>query len=296
MSDAKAFITIRSGNLSAAVNPLGAELSVLRDADGRDLLWNGDPAVWNGRAPLLFPIVGELAGGCYRLGDKTYQLPRHGFARRKMFEPVETTASSVTFRLSWDETTLPVYPFHFALDVRFAVEDRMLTLAASIKNLGTDAMPASFGFHPALRWPLPFGEVRAAHRLQFEHNEAAPVRRLDKNGTLIPTAFATPVNGRSLMLRDELFQDDALIFDQIKSQRLWYGAEQGPRIRVDFPETPYLGIWSKPGAGFVCIEPWHGIADPQGYSGDYRDKPGVFLVPSGGAKTCTISFTLENTG
>jgi galactose mutarotase-like enzyme len=291
-----AFVTIRSAALSAAINPFGAELSVLRDADGRDLLWSGDPAVWNGRAPLLFPIVGELAGGSYRLGDKSYQLPRHGFARRKPFAPVETTVSSVTFRLSADETTLPVYPFRFELDVRFAVDGQTLTITATVRNLGDTDMPASFGFHPALRWPLPYSEARAGHRLQFEHDEPAPVRRLDKNGTIIPTPFATPVEGHTLVLRDELFKDDALIFDRIKSRKLRYGAERGPRIRLDFPDTPYLGIWNKPGAQFVCIEPWRGIADPQGYAGDFKDKPGVFLVPPGATKICTMALTLEGAG
>ncbi|HEY1710034.1 MAG TPA: aldose 1-epimerase family protein [Rhizomicrobium sp.] len=296
MSESDALIAIRAEGLSAAINPLGAELSLLRDSAGRDLLWNGDPAVWSGRAPLLFPVVGELAGGSYRLAGKVYHLPRHGFARRKTFKPVETEPSTAVFRLTSDETTFPVYPFRFELDVRFAAEERKLTLSATIRNIGTDEMPASFGFHPALRWPLPYNEPRAAHTLQFEQDEPAPVRRLDKNGTILCSQFASPVEGRSLLLRDDLFKDDAVIFDQIESRSLRYGAEHGPRVRVDFSDTPYLGVWSKPGAEFVCIEPWHGCADPEGYSGDFRDKPGVFVVPAGGEKWCTMSLTLCDAG
>jgi galactose mutarotase-like enzyme len=97
-----------------------------------------------------------------------------------------------------------------------------------------------------------------------------------------------------LKLRDDLFEDDALIFDRVHSQRLRYGAETGPYLEIEFPNTPYLGIWTKPGANFVCIEPWHGLADPQGFSGDFREKPGVFWVAPGHEKTCTMSIKLAN--
>src|SRR5258707_167416 len=108
---------VRSTQLVAQINPLGAQLSVLQDGSGRDLLWNGDPAVWAGRAPVLFPVVGTLAGGVYRLGSKEYRLPRHGFARGKSFTMVEATSSKATFRLTADAQTLEVYPFQFQLDV-----------------------------------------------------------------------------------------------------------------------------------------------------------------------------------
>src|SRR5260370_15043994 len=112
MQDQKtSWIPLSSAELSAEVNPLGAQLSVLRDAGGRELLWNGDPAVWAGRAPLLFPIVGTLAGGRYRIRSKTYSLSPHGFARGQQFDLVAATSSTATFRLTACEGTLPGYPF-----------------------------------------------------------------------------------------------------------------------------------------------------------------------------------------
>ena len=123
-------------------------------------------------------------------------------------------------------------------------------------------MPASFGFHPALRWPLPYGNARAGHAIHFEE-EPAPVRRLDAEGLVRPDSFPTPVIGHDLALRDDLFTDDALIFDALQNRRLRYGAESGPQIEIAFADTPYLGLWTKPGADFICIEPWHGIADSQ---------------------------------
>jgi galactose mutarotase-like enzyme len=99
MPEDSAWLSLRSDALTAQVNPLGAQRSVLRDRSGRELLWGGDPAFWNGRAPLLFPIVGTLAGGSYRLGGRTYALSRHGFARGKAFEVLSTSAAAVLLRL-----------------------------------------------------------------------------------------------------------------------------------------------------------------------------------------------------
>src|SRR5277367_1067941 len=97
------WVSLRSGNLAAEINPMGAQLSIFRDEAGRDLLWDGDPAVWNGRSPLLFPIIGTLAGGRYRLGSNTYALPRHGFARGKRFAIVDWAPAAATFRLTSDD-------------------------------------------------------------------------------------------------------------------------------------------------------------------------------------------------
>lgn len=284
-------IQISSGQLTAQIDPMGAQLHSLR-AD-RDLQWQGDPAVWKGRAPILFPIVGALAGGQYRTDGQTYSLSRHGFARDRLFAVAEATDASALFRLTWDQETLRLYPFRFAFDLSFAVTGARLDMAATVRNLDQKTLPASVGFHPALLWPLPFGQPRAAHFLEFEKDEPAPVRRLDAQGLLCPQGFPTPVVGRRLALRDDLFADDAIIFDRLASRKLSYGAQNGPRIEVEFEGMPYLGVWTKPGAPFICIEPWHGIADPAGFSGDFAAKPGIALLPPGTEKTFSMSILLK---
>jgi galactose mutarotase-like enzyme len=286
------WISLDSGDLSAEVNPLGAQLSVLRDRTGHDLLWDGDPAVWTGRAPLLFPIVGALAGGSYRLGPKTYHLPRHGFARGKLFETAEATAATAVFRLKADADTLAVYPFRFELDVRFALDGPTLSVTTFVRNWGDEAMPASFGYHPAFRWPLPFGQERSSHFIEFASDEPAPIRRLNAGGLLTPERHPTPISGRRLALADALFQDDVVIFDEIRSRSVTFGAGDGPRIGVSYPDAPYLGLWTKPQANFICIEPWHGVADPVGFSGDFTAKTGVFLVAPGAAMPIKMAITL----
>jgi galactose mutarotase-like enzyme len=286
------WVSISSAEMAADIDPRGAQLSTLRAGDGSDLLWNGDPKVWAGRAPLLFPIVGVLAGGVYRLGSKTYPLSRHGFARDKIFTLRSASASAAEFRLHADASTYAVYPFQFELDVRYEMSAATLSLTTTIRNLGEADMPASFGYHPGFRWPLPFGQPRASHFIEFETDEPAAVRRIDTAGLLTPVRHPTPVANRRLQLTDALFQEDVLIFDQLKSRSVSYGSNQGPRLRIGLPDASYLGVWTKPGAPFICIEPWRGITDPEGFAGDLMQKPGVQVLKAGEACFAQMDITL----
>jgi galactose mutarotase-like enzyme len=283
---------ISSQQLRAEIHPLGAQLFSLRDQADRDLQWNGDPAVWKGRAPILFPIVGALADNQYSLDGHSFSLPRHGFARDRLFSLEEASAASALFRLDWDEETFRLYPFRFRLDLRFTAIGATLQIGATIKNLDDKVLPASFGFHPAFRWPLPYGEDRADHYLEFDKEEPAPIRRLDSQGLLMPAEFETPVKNRKLQLRDELFTADAIIFDRVASRRIIYGAKRGPKLEIAFAGMPYLGVWTKPGAEFICIEPWHGLADPQARIGDFRAKPGLALLPPDASQDFAMSISL----
>lgn len=284
------WITITSGQLTAAINPLGAELSSLTDASGRELMTDADPAFWTGRAPILFPIVGRLFNDTLRVDGREYTMKQHGFARRMPFEVVEVVSDRAVFALTDNDQTRAQYPFVFRLEVAFAVMDATLSVDVTIANAGDVPLPASFGFHPAFAWPLPFGEPRAAHRITFEDDEAAPIRRLADG--LIAGDRASPLAGRELSLNDALFAEDALIWDRVRSTAVTYGAAAGPQLRIALPDTPSLGIWSKAGASFVCVEPWHGHADPLGYTGAFRDKPGVFEVRPGDAKHIAMTVTL----
>lgn len=284
-------IEIASAALSARINPLGAELSELRDAEGRALMTDADPAYWSGRAPLLFPIVGRLAGDRYRLEGQDYALPQHGFARRREFALVEQAADHAVFRLADDAETRAVYPFAFTLDAAYRLEGATLWTEIAVTNCDTRDMPASFGFHPAFAWPLPYGAAREAHRIRFARAEPQAMRVLESGG-LAPDRRASPVAGDTLTLSDALFARDALIWDDLSSRESLYGAEQGPQLRIRFPDTGVLGIWTKPGARFVCIEPWWGIADPQGFAGEIWDKPGIQRIAPGETRRFAMDVTL----
>jgi galactose mutarotase-like enzyme len=274
--------TLESTSLRAEVSDFGAELVRLQDAEGRDLLWDGNPDFWTGRAPLLFPIVGKMANDHLRLGDSTYPIRQHGIARISPFELVAASSERCEFLLRANAETQKAYPFNFALDVICSLEGNALTIEASAMNQDNRVLPVSFGFHPAFRWPLPYGGAREDHAITFEKPEPAPVRRLT-GGLMDPEPKPSPIEGDRLPLRDDLFTADALILDQPASRAVTYGGPTGPKLRVSFPDMPQLGLWSKPGAGFVCIEPWYGYASPAGFDGDINDKPGMTHIPPGGS-------------
>lgn len=285
-------VSISDSALSAKISAAGAELQRLQDRDGSDLLWSGDPAVWAGRAPLLFPLVGETKDKKIKVDGQTYEIARHGFTRTSRFALVTAEKAHCIWRLEASEATRRQYPFEFCLDLVYRIERGALHMTAEVTNRGDRPMPASFGFHPALRWPLPSGASREAHEILFEYDEPAPVRRL-ANNLLSPVLHPTPVQGRRLALRDELFRDDALIFDTLESRGLVYGAPGHRSLRVTFPGMPHLGIWTKPGAGYVCIEPWQGYASPDSFDGELGDKPGMVSIGPGATKRFEMSIAPE---
>jgi len=284
-------VVIASGDLTARIDPLGAELLSLTDAAGRELMTDADPAFWGGHAPLLFPIVGRLNGDVLRLDGREYPMKQHGFARRLPWEVVGAGADAVTFRLRDTPDTRAVYPFAFDLAVLYSLDEATLSIVVRVSNTGDVPMPTSFGFHPAFAWPLPYGKPREDHRIVFGADEPGPLVQLADG--LIKGEQPSPMAGRNLPLTDELFAGDALIWSPVTSQAVRYGASDGPQLLIEFPETPHLGIWTKPGAAFVCIEPWHGHADPAGFAGDFRDKPGIVTIAPGEEWRCRMDVTLE---
>jgi galactose mutarotase-like enzyme len=274
--------TITSGRLTATVAHHGAELQSLKDSEGREYMSDGDPAFWSGRAPLLFPIVGRLNEDRLRFSGQDYRMLKHGFARKSDFALIDQSADSACFRLTDSAETRTQYPFAFELDAHFRLEGATLHMRVMVRNPGAEPLPFSFGYHPAFAWPLPGGGARSNHQIRFEADESAALCRLTTDGLILPDLVPTPVTGNQLVLADALFEDDALIWKSLASRRLSYGAPGHTRLDIALPDTEWLGIWTKSGAGFVCIEPWAGSADDQGYQGDFSDKPGVMqLAPSG---------------
>jgi galactose mutarotase-like enzyme len=270
--------TITSGSLTTTIAHHGAELQSLKDSDGREYMSDGNPAYWGGRAPLLFPIVGRLNEDRLRLNDAHYVMLKHGFARKSNFTLIDHTAEAAYFRVSDSAETRAQYPFAFELDAHFRLTDATLHMAITVRNTGDTDLPFSFGYHPAFAWPLPGGGARADHQITFEADEPASLCRLTSDGLILPDLVPTPVTGNQFTLDDALFEQDALIWKTLVSRRLSYGATGHTSLDITFPNTDWLGIWTKPSAGFVCIEPWAGSADDEGYQGDFRNKPGVMSL------------------
>ena len=286
-------ISIASHALTADVSLSGAELVKLASSDGQDLLWSGNPAIWKGQAPVLFPVIGMLNGGGYNYNGHRYEMPKHGFARMSLFKVRDATASSVTLHLAASQATRKTYPFEFILTLMFVMTDSTLCITAKIENRGDRDMPFSFGFHPAFRWPLPFGGERASHRIVFERKETAPIRRIDADGLLTEEPHPTPVESRTLRLEDSLFEDDALVFDRLHSRSLLYGAPGMQNLAITWRDLPDFAVWTKPGADFICCEPWQGFADPVGFDGDIRDKPGIVILAPDTSRSFSVAIALR---
>ena len=285
-------VTLASPDLTVTVAQLGAELQSIRDARGNEWLWDGDARWWTGRAPILFPTVGALAGGVARFAGTEYEMAQHGFARRHAFSLVEQTTQAVTFRLEDDAETRGLYPFAFRLDVIHRLNGSTLETIVRVTNRDDRPMPVGVGFHPALRWPLPGtgATSRTQHIVRFDAEEPEPIRSVVAGGLLGPEK-STPIRENQLSLHDSLFEEDAVVLDRPNSRGLWYGVPGEPGVRVDFAAMPFLGIWSKPGAGYLCIEPWHGHADDEGFAGEFADKPGVVTLAPGESRDFSMAMT-----
>jgi galactose mutarotase-like enzyme len=285
---------IAGGPLSATVQAGGAELISLRDAAGGEWLWQAGPA-WRRHAPLLFPIVGRLAGDTLRHAGRTYRLPQHGFARDRRFAWIAREAEHCRLRLTDDAESRALYPFAFQLEVEYRIAGGRLSVRSTIANPGRVPLPCSLGAHPAFRWPLVDGAAKDAHRLTFARDETGPSRRLE--GGLLGGPEPSPVEGRVLPLSEELFARDALILPGLASRAVRYAAPDGTGLRMEWEGYPDLGLWSKPeGAGFLCIEPWAGMSSPVGWDGDFADKPGIMLIAPGARRDFAWSLELGPAG
>lgn len=287
--------SIASDSLRVLVAAQGAELISLKPVKGSELLWEGDSAVWGRRAPNLFPIVGSLKNDLLKHEGNTYPMPRHGFVRDRRFSLVRMSRQSCTWVLKDDEETRKQYPFPFELRITYSIKDSHLVVQYFLNNPGDKPLPASLGAHPGFRWPLTAKAPREAHLIEFEQVETAPMNRLTKEGLLKTEDFPCPIGGntgRMLTLKDELFKDDAIILTQLQSRAIRYYASNTPVIELAWEGFKELGIWTKPGAGFVCIEPWRGFASPEPFDGEFSDKPGVFKVEPGGHRTFAYAITV----
>ena len=285
-------ISISYGSTSAQFAITGAELVRLRH-NGTDFLWNGDPKWWDFCAPILFPVIGRSPNDTIRVDGKPHPMPPHGFARDREFRLIAQSPCSATFELSADSRTLAMFPFEFRLRISASIGDARIAITASIENPGFAPIPFCFGYHPAFVWPQAQA-TREDFVCQFENNETFDVRRPNPASGLIGTsAIPTPIQERELRLRDSLFEDGALLFDTLSSRKIWFGSKNSQGILVSFPNSPHLGIWTKPGAPFLCIEPWQGLAEREGGDGEISRRPGATILAPGQVKEYRLVVDLD---
>ncbi len=275
--------------LVAVIAAQGGELQSICTAGGHELLWQAGPQ-WPRRAPVLFPIVGRLAGDTLLHDGVPHRMTQHGFARDRRFRFIAHDARSCRLRLEDDEQSRAIYPFAFRLEIEYRIERSTLSVGYTLFNPSTEILPASLGAHPAFLWPLDGNVAAEAHEIVFAEAEPAPIRRV-RDGLLRQASEPTPIRGRHLALDEALFADDAVILKAPASHSLRYGIPDGPALLIGWSGFTQLGLWAKPGAGFLCVEPWSGLASPEGFDGEFSIKPHLMLIPPGETRQASWSLT-----
>lgn len=262
-------VTITNGTLTASINPKGAELFSLKKGE-QEFMWEGNPDFWGKHSPVLFPIVGTLKDNTYNYNGALYNLSRHGFARDNVFELVSNEGNRAVFSLKASDTTKQVYPFDFELQLIYTLTNETLKLEYNIINQDNTSIPFSIGAHPAFALPGDF----EAYSLKFKKDEQLISTALEKD--LLSEQKTTIENENGIVpLNYALFENDALIFTSLESKSITIQKAGQNYIEVTFPDFPHLGIWTKVGAPFLCIEPWQGYSDPWNADGDITKKPGI---------------------
>lgn len=279
--------TITNSHLTAEISHSGAELFSLKtNSNNKEYIWEGNPEFWEKHSPILFPIVGTLKGNSYTHNSVQYHLPRHGFARDRVFELIEKKEDSATFSMQSSEETLKVYPFHFELQISYILEGNRLNINYNVFNGGGSKMPFSIGAHPAFSLPGNFEN----YSIQFEKVEPLVYNLLDND--LISNATKTLATANGIVPLDyQLFKNDALIFKSLQSNNLTILETGNPILRVHYEGFPHLGLWTKKDAPFLCIEPWFGYSDSVESSGQLTEKEGIQLL--GPSETFKSKFSIE---
>lgn len=285
--------TIEDDRLQVSIHPKGAELQrIFNKEHGMDYLWGGDPAFWAKHSPLLFPIVGTLKDNTYIYEGRSYHLPRHGFARDREFILEERSPASIRFLLRNDAETLAVFPFSFELRVGYHLTYEGLRTTYRVDNPALSPLYFSIGGHPAFNLPLTADTSYSDYFLEFDQPEKTPRWPISKDGLIESNPIALLEDTHRLRLSKDLFARDALVLKHPVSSGVTLRSEKTDRgLRLEYPDFPFLGIWSAAGADFVCIEPWCGIADGVRSDQQMVDKEGIIRL--GGGEVFERTWTLR---
>jgi len=274
-------ITLENALIKAKVSSKGAELQSLFHKDNHiEYMWNGDPKFWNRHSPVLFPIVGGLKEDYYIHNNNKYRLPRHGFARDMEFVKEKTFGDSCSFILKQNDETLKVFPFEFLLRIKYQLNANSISITYEVENPATEALLFSIGTHPAFNVPLVKGLNFEDYYFHF--NEVENSNRWTLKNNLIDEQVYYFKNQNKLQLKPSLFYDDALVFKDLKSTRISICSDKSTHgLHCDFAGFPYMGLWAAKDAPFVCIEPWHGIADSVNHNQELEKKEGIIKLEKG---------------
>mgnify|MGYP002535370787 FL=1 len=266
--------TISNKQLTIQVSPHGAELCSIV-ANGKEYLWQANPAFWKRHSPVLFPIVGSVWENEYRNEGIPYTLTQHGFARDMEFTLISEKEDEVRYRLVSNEETLHKYPFPFCLEIGYRIQGKKIEVMWEVKNTGDKEMYFQIGAHPAFYWPEFDASNSERGFFRFDKENGLKYILISEKGCADPsTEYSLELTDGLLPLDTHTFDKDALILEneQVRKVTL-YNKEKLAYLSLHF-NAPVVGLWSPPAknAPFVCIEPWYGRCDRAHYTGEYKDK------------------------
>lgn len=288
-------VTLSNTHVEARINLMGAELCRLTHRPtGTEHMWQADPKFWGRHAPILFPFVGETLGRTVHYDGLSAPMQRHGFARVKPFRLESKTPESCTLVLTDDAETRLIYPFAFKLAVTYTLRGAVLKQHFEVTNRGTDNLGFQIGGHPAFAVPFLPNTRFDEYFIELDRSGTLERHVLTPDGVFNGQTRQVVLNGDRIELNHQLFADDALVFKHEGITRAWLkhpGSNRG--IKVNFEGHPMLGIWTVPGAPYVCIEPWHGCADSVHSTGRIWDKEGLTVLKPN--QSFATSFSIEVT-
>nr|MBI1230353.1 aldose 1-epimerase family protein [Cytophagales bacterium] len=277
-------ITLSLANKVAGINLLGAELTSFKLND-QEYIWQANPAVWGRHAPILFPIVGKLRNNSFVYQGKAYLMGQHGFARDMEFSVVAQTASSVRLLLQSDENSRKIYPFDFELTVGYTLSEKGVEVSYDVKNVqAKNPMLFSIGAHPGFILPLGETERMEDYEINFFDSTLQSLALYPLvGGHVSKEKELLPVLNGVLPLRRDLFEQDALIMDVDSHTSISIRSKHsGKGVGMRYADFRWLGIWTKsPDSGFICIEPWNGIADTVDHDQQLENKWGIISLDAG---------------
>ena len=277
--------TIKNDKIEVSVEDLGAQMRSIKDATGKEYLWQGDEKYWNGSAPNLFPYIARLTEGKYILKGRTYEMPKHGFLRNSVLKLKEKTQTKMVFSLTDSEETYKMYPYHFEIKVKYELFENELKVSYNVANKDKKVMYFGVGGHPGFQVPVEKELFFEDYFIEFA--KGTDMKRVGMSEDCFVTgkdeAFPLEEN-RRLYLHHNLFDDDAIILKDAPSKVVLASEKGSARIEIETRHLEYLGIWHKPAsdAPYVCIEPWSSLPSKKDIIEDLEKQDNlVSLKPDG---------------
>lgn len=282
--------------LKVVIDSHGAELHSIVDVKtSHEFLYQGNTKYWERRSPVLFPIVGSVWNGVFRMDGKEFSLSQHGFARDCDFLPIEDTPDDEAwFYLEWNEHTLKLYPRKFRLDIGYKLYESRLTVMWKVTNLDEKVMNFHIGAHPAFNYP-DFDAKDPVHGYLLFDAKDLTTHLLGGKGCFSDDDQPVAVDEEGMVpVTATTFDIDTIVLaDQNVRRVSLLDKERRPYLSVLF-NSPVVGVWSpSPQAPFLCIEPWWGRADRVGFEGEFSEREFTNTIEPGACFKASYMVILE---